>query len=491
MHILTATALRATLRTTLAATATLALTATLHAQQPAAATAAASSASAAAASSRQKLDITPGAPVPETDWARVTVTPPAGAIPAFPGAEGAGSTTPGGRGGRVIYVTNLDDSGPGSLRVACEAEGPRNVLFQVSGLIALKKPIRITNPYITIAGQTAPGDGVSLKNFPLMTETHDIIVRHLRSRKGDETPQEDDALDVGHSSRDVIFDHCSATWSIDEAFSLSGNNGNITLQYCLIGEALRGSTHGKGNHGFGSLCRANGPVTLHHNLYIHNDGRNPRFGHNYGKPPFPTFDFRNNIIYDFGKLASGITQGNLRINYINNIVIPGASTANPRTAPIHIGKPSNVFVYLTGNIHEQNEQLTANNDLFISQTVIDGIEQARAVKTPFAMPPVATQPTMEAYETVLAGVGATLPMRDAVDARLVNHVRTRTGKMIDSQKDVGGWPAYKSGPIPKDTDNDGLPDDWEIAHNLNPADPSDGPKAAAGGYTNLEHYLNK
>ncbi len=430
-----------------------------------------------------------GETISESDWAPVVI-PSADAIPAFPGAEGAGSTTPGGRGGRVIHVTNLNDSGPGSFREACEAKGPRIVLFQVSGIIALTKPIKIKNPYITIAAQTAPGDGVSLKNFPLVTETHDIVVRYLRSRKGDETPQAEDALDIGHGSRDVIFDHCSATWSIDEAFSLSGNNGNITIQYCIIGESLRASTHGKGAHGYGSLSRANGPVTLHHNLYIHNDARNPRFGDNYGKPPFPSFDFRNNIIYNFGKIASGVTQGNLRINYINNIIIPGASTANPRTSPIHIGTPSNIFVHLSGNIYEQNEKLTASNDLFLSRTLIDGRVQARAVKTPFAMPPVKTQPAMEAYETVLSSVGATLPVRDAVDARLVNHVRNRIGKMIDSQKEVGGWPVYKSGRIPKDTDGDGMPDDWELAHGLNPKDPGDGPKISASGYTNLEHYLN-
>lgn len=425
-------------------------------------------------------------PAPDSAWAPVII-PPADALPAFPGAEGAGSTTPGGRGGRVIYVTNLNDSGPGSFREACEADGPRNVLFKVSGVIALAKPIKITNPYITIAAQTAPGEGICIKNYPFETATHDAIIRYMRCRKGDEVTKADDSMTIGHTARDVIADHCSATWSIDECLSLSGDSNNITLQYCIIGEALRGSTHPKGNHAYGSLCRSSGPVSLHHNLYINNDARNPRFGDTYGKPPFPTFDFRNNIVYNFGKIASGVTQGQLHINYVNNMVIPGPTTDNPHVAPIHISPPSNISIYLSGNIYEKNDKPTASNALFISQTVIDGKEQVRAITKPFPMPPVKTQTAKEAYETVLANVGATLPVRDEVDARLVNQVRTRTGKMINSQKDVGGWPAYKTAPAPTDTANDGIPDDWRNAHNLAPGD---GPKLTPDGYTNLEHYLN-
>jgi pectate lyase len=207
-------------------------------------------------------------------------------LPAFPGAEGFGANTPGGRGGKVLFVTHLNDSGPGSLRAACEAAGPRIVIFRVSGTIALKTPIVVRQPYLTVAGQTAPGDGICLRDQPFAIATHDVVVRHIRSRLGDESAQEQDAFGVLHGSRDVVIDHVSATWSIDEALSLSGNNQNITIQWCLIGESLRQSKHAKGAHGYGSLARANGPVTFHHNLWIHNDARNPRLGDNYGRPRF-------------------------------------------------------------------------------------------------------------------------------------------------------------------------------------------------------------
>ena len=190
-------------------------------------------------------------------------------IPAFPGAEGFGSTTPGGRGGKVMFVTNVNDSGPGSLRAACEAEGPRIVLFRVSGLISLVAPIVVKNPYLTVAGQTAPGDGVCLRNFTFNIATHDVVVRYLRSRLGDLSGQEADSITLLSGAHDVVVDHCSATWSIDESLSLAGNVSNVTVQWCLIGNALNHSKHSKGDHGYGSLSRANGPATWHHNLWGH------------------------------------------------------------------------------------------------------------------------------------------------------------------------------------------------------------------------------
>jgi pectate lyase len=408
-------------------------------------------------------------------------------LPAFPGAEGYGADTPGGRGGKVLFVTNLDDAGPGSFRAACEAEGPRIVIFRVGGTIALKKPLTVRNPYLTIAGQTAPGDGICLRDYTFGIATHDVIVRYLRCRLGDETAQEADCLDVLHTSKNVILDHCSATWSIDECLSLSGNNSNITVQWCLIGESLRQSKHAKGSHGYGSLARADGPVTFHHNLWIHNDARNPRMGDNYGKGPnFPTFDVRNNLIYDFGGTASGLTQGNLKINYVANYIRPGPDS-RART-PITVGDKSDIQILIRDNIFEGNEALTKDNTQFFQPAEFRA--QVHTIEKTWDAPAVKTVPAKDVMDYVLPTVGASLPVRDAVDARLVNHVRTRTGKMINSQAEVGGWPDLKIGPAPVDSDNDGMPDEWEAKRGLNAKDAADGAKLAPGGYSHVEEYIN-
>ena len=417
----------------------------------------------------------------------------ASGLPAFPGAEGFGANTPGGRGGKIFLVTNLDDSGPGSFRDACLADGPRIVVFRVAGTIALKSPLTVAKPFLTVAGQTAPGGGICLRDATFGIATHDVVIRHLRSRLGDETAREADALDVLHGSSNVIIDHCSATWSIDEALSLSGDNQNITVQWCLIGESLRQSKHAKGPHGYGSLARANGPVTFHHNLWIHNDARNPRMGDNYGRgPTFPKFDVRNNVIYNYGGTASGLTQGNLQANYVANYIRPGPSSK--AKTPITVGnKPldSDLQFYIRDNVFEGSEELTRDNTKFFSAYEIDGKRQVRTFDQPFAAPAVKTVPASDAVELVLATVGASLPQRDSADARLVGHVRTRTGSMINSQTEVGGWPELASVPAPADADRDGMPDDWETKHGLNPRDATD---AAADpdkdGYTNIEEFLN-
>jgi len=411
------------------------------------------------------------------------------ALPAFPGAEGFGATTPGGRGGRVLLVTNLNDSGPGSFRAACEAEGPRIVLFRVSGTIALKQPITVKNPFLTIAGQSAPGDGICLRDQTFGIATHDVVVRYLRSRLGDVSSREADCIDLLHGARNCIIDHCSATWSIDECLSLSGDVQDCTIQWSLIGESLNQSKHAKGKHGYGSLSRANGPISWHHNLWIHNDARNPRLGDNYGQGTSPRFDVRNNVIYDFGGTASGLTQGKFEANYVANYIRPGPSSR--AKTPITIGEKSDLQFFIRDNVLEGNAELTADNAKFFSPVEFDGIRQVRTVAQPFAAAPVQTWPAREAYERVLADVGATRPVRDAVDARLVSHVRNRAGAIIDSQAQVGGWPDMKSGVVPSDSDGDGMPDVWETAHGLNPRDASDGRLAAVpGGYTNVEAYLN-
>ena len=410
-------------------------------------------------------------------------------IPAFPGAEGFGSTTPGGRGGKVMFVTNVNDSGPGSLRAACEAEGPRIVIFRVSGLISLASQIVVKNPYLTVAGQTAPGDGVCLRNFTFNIATHDVVVRYLRSRLGDLSGQEADSITLLSGAHDVVVDHCSATWSIDESLSLAGNVSNVTVQWCLIGNALNHSKHAKGDHGYGSLSRANGPVSWHHNLWAHNNSRNPRLGDNYGRPPFPTFDVRNNVMYDYGEICSGLTQGVLKVNYVANYIRPGPNS-KART-PIHVGAPSELSFYIRDNVFEGNTAQTADNSQFFDPIVIDGKRQVETVVQPFAAPVVRTSSASDAYVAVLATVGASLPHRDSVDAQIISDVRGGKGLIIDSQQQVGGWPELKSTSPPADSDDDGMPDAWERRHGLNPRDPSDGPADKdKDGYTNLEEYLN-
>jgi len=408
-------------------------------------------------------------------------------LPAFPGAEGFGAKATGGRGGQVYEVANLDDAGPGSLRDAV-SKGNRTVIFRVSGTIELKKKLTLTQPNITIAGQTAPGDGICIKNFTFGIATQNVIVRYLRCRLGDESGQEEDSLSILNGAKNVIVDHCSATWSVDECLSTSGNNTDITVQWCLIAEPLNNSIHSKGAHGYGSLARANGRVTWHHNLWAHCDGRNPRLGDNYGKAPYPTFDVRNNVMYDYGRICSGLTQGIFKANYVGNFIRPGPSSK--AKVPIHLGEPSDLHFYIKDNIFEGNDKLTADNRLFFDNVELKGKRQVQTVDTPFAALPVKTQSPKDAFESVLASVGASLPKRDAVDTRIIRQVRDRTGTIIDSQKQVGGWPILKSLPAPLDTDHDGIPDEWEIKHGLNPRDPADAKVITKSGYTNLEVYLN-
>ena len=404
-------------------------------------------------------------------------------MPAFPGAEGFGANTPGGRGGKVMLVVNLNDSGPGSLREACDAKGPRTVVFRVAGWIDLKSAIVIKEPFMTIAGQTAPGDGIGVRGNELTVRTHDVILRYLRVRPGDIAGDEVDGISIGGDSKDVIVDHCSAGWSIDEALSPSGGISNITVQWSIIAEALNQSIHKKGAHGYGSLARAIGGVTFHHNLWAHNTARNPRLGDNYGKAPFPTFDVRNNVMYDYGGMCSGMTGDTLNANYVANYIRPGPSSDRKRGIIVFTDTAQTQY-FTDGNVIEGGIRL-------FDRIENDGHKWVTIEAKPFEVPPVRTTSAGQALEDVLAGVGAIRPVRDSVDARIIEEVRSRTGHVIDSQWEVGGWPVYKQARPPVDSDRDGMPDDWETAHGLNPRDPSDAAKDRDGdGYTNLEEYLN-
>jgi formylglycine-generating enzyme required for sulfatase activity/pectate lyase len=407
---------------------------------------------------------------------------------AFPGAEGFGACIPGGRGGKVYVVTTLEDyTGrdkpiEGSLRAAVRAKGPRTVVFGVSGNIHLKEDLAIEEPFITLAGQTAPGDGVCIQDRQVILTTHDIIIRHLRFRTGEAAREDLESLAVfgGH---DFIVDHCSCSWATDEVHSSFGPCRNITVQWSIIAECLSASVHPKGPHSKGSILSGDGGMTYHHDVYAHNDARNPRVDE-------VVMDFRNNVVYDWGYRCGYTREGSCFLNYVNNYIKPGLSTRpNARTSIFALGDEI-PRVFVSGNILNGFPEQTRNNGLLIIPPSKEFRDRV-LVKEPFPCPAVRTESAEAALESVLAGVGATLPKRDSADIRLMNEIRTGTGRIIDSTKDVGGWPDLKSAPAPKDTDKDGMPDEWETAHGLNPNDPGDNVADADGdGYTNIEEYIN-
>lgn len=414
--------------------------------------------------------------------------PPHSRQPAFPGAEGFGAYSLGGRGGDVYLVTTLDDYRgkqpiPGSLRAAVEAAGPRTIVFRVAGIIQLAAPLEIRNPYLTIAGQTAPGDGICLKGYDCRILTHDVIVRHIRVRPGDESGKQLDALSV-NQAQDVIIDHCSVSWSVDEALSVTGEGcTNVTVQWCLISESLRKSVHHKGEHGYGSLIRTDGDITFHHNLYAHHQTRCPRPG-TYGQPRGILLDFRNNVIYDWRNPAGYTSEDRATLNYIGNYLKPGPSTTNAKAA-FKVGGQA-TLIHASGNFLEGADAANRDNWLMIL-----GSEPQHRAAEHLPVAAVRTDTADEAYRRVLDGAGATLPARDAIDARIVQQVRTGTGRIIDSPQEVGGWGEYRPGQAPPDTDADGMPDEWERQHRLDPHDAADNRGDADGdGYTNLEEFLN-
>lgn len=407
-----------------------------------------------------------------------------GQIPAFPGAEGFGAQTVGGRGGRVIYVTSLADRGPGTLREALEAKGPRMVLFASGGLITLERPLVVREPFVTIAGQSAPGDGICLRGAGLVIATHDVVLRYLRSRLGDLQKWEGDALSIASPSYNVVVDHVSASWSVDESLSPSGEIHDVTVQWSFITESLKASLHAKGSHGYGSLVRAVGGVSLHHNLWAQHSGRSPRLGDNYGKGEAARYDVRNNVMYNWGGYCTGLVDGKIRVNYVGNYLKPGPESNKKRL--IYLGEKAGAETqfYLAGNVVEGMPEIERENGLLFSNPAL-----GKRMAEVFVAPPLKAQSAEDAYEAVLNGAGAILPKRDLVDARVAANVRSGGGKLIDSQQDVGGWPVYSPGVPPLDTDRDGIPDDWERQYGLDAKDASDGAKLNAEGYSWLEVYL--
>ena len=408
---------------------------------------------------------------------------------AFPGAEGFGASASGGRGGEVYEVTNLNDAGPGSLRDALSA-GDRTIVFRVSGTIDLKSQLRLNKPNITIAGQTAPGHGICLKGGELfIADTQNVIVRYLRLRPGDGLKKELDALSI-RNCRDVIIDHCSLSWSTDSLNDVTHSSGNVTVQWCILSEPLNSSVHVKGAHGYGTgwdgriIDGKGGGGSYHHNLLAHCASRAPRIG--YYKEGRGLIDCRNNVIYNSGASYGG--EGD-DLNFVANYYRPGPSTPKLR-------QQGNLFdiwredarMFVSGNVYGGSAQVAADNAGHV--TFKAGGGAGVIVAKAFDVPPVQTQSAEEALKRVLASAGAILPRRDAVDQRIVREVEERSGKIIDSPDEVGGWPELLSAPPPADSDRDGMPDEWESKHQLNPNDAADGRKVTAGGYTQLERYLN-
>jgi len=420
---------------------------------------------------------------------------PAKRIAAFPGAEGFGAYTPGGRGGRIIEVTNLNPEGPGSLQAACRAKGPRIVVFRVSGVI--DRGIGITEPYVTIAGQTAPGDGICIRNGGLGVYTHDVVVRYLRARPGDHPfgpgPENRDCIALsgeGDRVHDVIIDHCSASWGTDENIQLWGSQRNVTIQWCISSESLMDSLHPKGPHGTGMiLCVSDFTVSIHHCLLAHHGSRLPFINSKRSKQ-YSVVDYRNNVMYDHGPWTCSSLNGAVWLNYVGNVIKPGLeSRGKVRGITLSNRKPA-TRIYVADNIWAAKPERMKDAWKIIASGAEAEVASYRS-QQPLPAPPVMTQPAAQTVETVLAHVGCTQPVRDVVDARIVAEARAGAGCFVDSQEDVGGWPRYASKEPPTDSDHDGMPDAWEKLHSFDTGDPSDGPKDRDGdGYTNVEEYLN-
>lgn len=430
---------------------------------------------------------------------------------AFPTAEGYGRHASGGRGGRVIEVTNLNDSGPGSLRAAVEAEGPRTVIFNVSGLITLESRliVRRTNSNLTIAGQTAPGKGICIRkyNFGMLGATN-VIVRYVRVRPGNISGATLDGMGMA-SSDHCIIDHCSISWTLDEAFSSRGAK-NITLQRTLISEALNQAGHRKYPPGtqHGYAASIGGDIgSFHNNLLAHCAGRNWSLAGGLDKQGFYTgrLDIRNNVVYNWKHRTTD--GGAHEVNFVNNYYKPGPSTQRFHALNAqYAGFRGTQQYYFAGNVMPGYFDLTNQAAGRIASTERGGTlpsEYSPWVTEPFFESYVKTKTARETYEDVLANVGCNFPELDTHDRRIIEEVRQGTAKfkgsktglpgLPDSQDDVGGWEDYPivHRPANWDSDHDGMPDHWEKSHELNPNDPADGNQDLNGdGYTNLEKYLN-
>lgn len=444
---------------------------------------------------------------------------------AFPGAEGGGMYTTGGRGGKVIHVTNLNDSGAGSLRAALAESGPRTIVFDVAGLISLNSALKISKGDVTIAGQTAPGDGICLRHFTTNVDADNVIIRFVRFRMGDEKKSEDDAFG-GRYHQNIILDHCSMSWSTDECSSFYANK-NFTMQWCILTESLRNSVHGKGNHGYGGIWGGKN-ASFHHNLLSAHDSRNPRIDHpqlygDYVATHRGNVDYRCNAVYNWGDNSTyGGEDG--RFNIINNYYKPGPASKNVTYLVDAYGyyyKDDKYYadkyaqMYLSGNVNTSRPELSANDVSTIYWhngtswgnygTVLSNPLKLYGPSSENIY--TTTHSAEDSFLRICESAGASLA-RDAVDLRACNDAKTGTATckdggngstngIIDTQSAVGGWPAYEASADEitrvKDTDGDGMPDWFEDRFGLkrdNPSDGNDKTLDSYGRYTNLEMYLH-
>ncbi len=419
----------------------------------------------------------------------------------FAEAEGAGAFTVGGRGGDTYHVTNLNDSGAGSLRNGITtATGPRTIVFDISGQINLLTNLSINKPFMTIAGQTAPGDGITIAGrTSIVNNTQHVILRYLRFRGGDVNcpSMQGDSLWVDNS-KDVLIDHVTASWSIDETLSVTDST-RVSIQWSYITESLKASCHDNGSggtesHGYGALIRyGDGTITYHHNLFSHHFNRNPRVGDNI------TLEFVNNIIYDWGTDASysgPANEGTTKINYIGNYLVAGPTTPVAKRNRAFNGGSISTIIYQTGNVIDGNLNGVRDGTdtgwaMFVNLYTQSGVQLRgeQFTKNQANRLAVVPESAQTAYTRVLA-TGGDSKVRDAVDTRVTNQVMNETGTQIDSQTQVGGFPMLNSMPAPIDTDGDGMPDSYEIANGLDPNNASDATTVLPSGLTNLETYLN-
>ena len=436
---------------------------------------------------------------------------------AFPGAEGFGKFASGGRGGQVAKVTNLDDDGPGSFRHALTQfpDEPLTIVFDISGIIELKSPLSVRRANLTIAGQTAPGDGICLKGHSFMLNgagkggnKGNIIIRFIRSRPGGNLKSGLYGFDM-ENCHDVIVDHCSFSWANEECAAMYDTK-NTTVQYCIVSEGLYEAGHQKGHRSYGGVWGGQ-YASYHHNLIAHQNSRAVRFNGARAHDTIALVDYRNNVIYNWGsanapyggdvKIKGGVSQ----VNMVNNYYIPGPATADELKFmhALDAGETSTGVGqwHLSGNIMEGDKDLTKDNWKGLDLLNIPE-EKRHEAKSAEQFPVTAHLPeqnTKDALNDVLQNAGAIFPKRDAVDARIVAEVKDRkaSGKgsfgkkgIIDSPNAVGGWPVYQSNKAPIDSDNDGMPDEWEAKKGLNANDASDRNKLNEDGYTMLELYLN-